>query len=59
VAFTPREHDLKTQATVRHRIHRNHVCVQILAVVLLVHVGKLASNPALEVRYVADEVCHL
>jgi hypothetical protein len=56
VAFTPGKHKLKTQATIGHDIDRNYVCVQILAVVLLVHVGKLASNPALKVRNVADEV---
>jgi hypothetical protein len=58
LAFTPGKYDLKTQATIRHGIDRNDICVQILAMVLLVHVGKLASNPALEVRDVADEVGH-
>jgi len=32
--------------------------VQVLAMVLLMHVSKLASDPAFKVRNVADEVCH-
>jgi hypothetical protein len=56
LAFTPGKYKLKTQATIRHDVDRNNICVQVLAMVLLVHVGKLASNPALKVRNVADEV---
>jgi len=32
--------------------------VQVLAMVLLMHMSKLASDPAFEVRNVADEVSH-
>jgi hypothetical protein len=53
VAFTTREHQLKTQTTVGHRGNSNSKGMHILTVVLLVHMRKLFANPALKVRDIA------
>ena len=59
IGFSASKYDLEAETPTRHRCHRNCHSVQKLAMIFAVVVCVLASYPALKVRNVALQECHL
>ena len=59
IGFSASKYDLEAETPTRHRCYRNRHGVKELAVVFLVVVCVFASYPALKVRNVALQECHL